>query len=119
MYAGGPVPFQYVLTAQMKPTKVAEEFRLDPDRLYLTGCSMGGEGVWLLALELPQRFAAIAPICGDAPEEINVKRVAKIKVGGHGRCRLGVNCLIARSYRRGLFTVDKTQWCLLRNRSKW
>lgn len=37
---------------------------IDPRRVYLTGLSMGGFGTWHLAVEYPQRFAAIAPICG-------------------------------------------------------
>ncbi|MBN3873165.1 prolyl oligopeptidase family serine peptidase [Nostoc sp. JL33] len=37
---------------------------VDPDRVYLTGLSMGGYGTWHLAAAQPQRFAAIAPICG-------------------------------------------------------
>jgi len=40
------------------------EFRGDPDRVYLTGMSMGGNGTWNLAYRHPERFAAIAPICG-------------------------------------------------------
>src|SRR3970040_622111 len=40
------------------------EFRADPDRAYLTGLSMGGNGTWNLAYRFPERFAAIAPICG-------------------------------------------------------
>ena len=36
----------------------------DPDRVYLTGLSMGGFGTWETATEYPERFAAIAPICG-------------------------------------------------------
>lgn len=40
------------------------EFRIDPDRVYLTGLSMGGNGTWYLAYRYPDRFAAIAPICG-------------------------------------------------------
>lgn len=36
----------------------------DPDRVYLTGLSMGGYGTWDLASRYPSRFAAIAPICG-------------------------------------------------------
>jgi predicted peptidase len=40
------------------------EFRGDPDRVYLTGLSMGGNGTWNLAYQFPERFAAIAPICG-------------------------------------------------------
>ena len=38
--------------------------RVDPDRVYLTGLSMGGFGTWALAAAHPDRFAAIAPICG-------------------------------------------------------
>jgi predicted peptidase len=40
------------------------EFRGDPDRVYLTGLSLGGNGTWNLAYQFPERFAAIAPICG-------------------------------------------------------
>jgi predicted peptidase len=40
------------------------EFRGDGDRIYLTGLSMGGHGTWNLAYRFPERFAAIAPICG-------------------------------------------------------
>ncbi len=36
----------------------------DPDRVYLTGISMGGFGTWDLAARMPERFAAIMPICG-------------------------------------------------------
>jgi predicted peptidase len=38
--------------------------RVDPDRIYVTGLSMGGYGTWELAIKYPHRFAAIAPICG-------------------------------------------------------
>ncbi len=37
---------------------------IDPQRLYLTGLSMGGFGSWYLAANWPGRFAAVAPICG-------------------------------------------------------
>jgi predicted peptidase len=36
----------------------------DTDRVYLTGLSMGGYGTWAWATANPERFAAIAPICG-------------------------------------------------------
>ena len=35
---------------------------IDPDRVYLTGMSMGGAGTWFWANHSPQHFAAIAPI---------------------------------------------------------
>lgn len=37
---------------------------VDPDRVYLTGLSMGGVGSFEWAMENPERFAAVAPICG-------------------------------------------------------
>lgn len=40
------------------------ELPIDPDRVYLTGLSMGGIGVWELAARYPERFAALVPICG-------------------------------------------------------
>ena len=40
------------------------KFRVDPKRVYATGLSMGGYGTWALAQRHPQRFAAVAPICG-------------------------------------------------------
>jgi len=37
---------------------------VDTNRIYLTGLSMGGFGAWSLATTYPERFAAVAPICG-------------------------------------------------------
>ena len=44
---------------------VCESLPVDRDRIYLTGLSMGGTGTWMLAMADPERFAAIAPICGS------------------------------------------------------
>jgi predicted peptidase len=44
--------------------EVESKYRVDKDRVYLTGLSMGGGGTWALAAAHPERFAAIAPICG-------------------------------------------------------
>ena len=44
--------------------KTMEEFRVDSDRVYLTGLSMGGNGTWYLAYRNPSMFAAIVPVCG-------------------------------------------------------
>jgi len=38
--------------------------KADPQRVYLTGLSMGGFGTWAWAAKEPQRFAAAIPICG-------------------------------------------------------
>ena len=44
---------------------ICETLSVDLDRVYLTGLSMGGTGTWMLAMAEPERFAAIAPICGS------------------------------------------------------
>jgi dienelactone hydrolase len=42
---------------------VKKHLRIDEKRIYLTGLSLGGLGVWKTAGEYPHVFAAIAPIC--------------------------------------------------------
>jgi photosystem II stability/assembly factor-like uncharacterized protein/predicted esterase len=44
-----------------------EEFKADTARVYLTGVSMGGYGVWHIASEHPRQFAALVAICGGSP----------------------------------------------------
>jgi predicted peptidase len=51
-----------VLTALLDD--VALKYRVDTNRIYVTGLSMGGYGAWALATEHPERFAAVVPICG-------------------------------------------------------
>ena len=41
-----------------------EKYNADPDRVSLTGMSMGGFGTWEMAITYPELFSAIAPICG-------------------------------------------------------
>jgi len=43
---------------------IIKNYRVDSKRVYLTGLSMGGFGTWALAAKYPERFAAVAPICG-------------------------------------------------------
>ena len=42
---------------------------IDPDRVYLTGLSQGGFGTWATAARFPDKFAAVAPICGGGKPE--------------------------------------------------
>ncbi len=44
--------------------EVFTKLPIDTNRIYLTGISMGGVGVWKFAIAYPDRFAAIAPVCG-------------------------------------------------------
>ncbi|HRO46430.1 prolyl oligopeptidase family serine peptidase [Agriterribacter sp.] len=41
-----------------------EKFNPDPQRIYLTGHSMGGHGTWFLGAAYPELWAAIAPSAG-------------------------------------------------------
>ncbi len=44
--------------------EVIRDYAVDRERIYLTGTSRGGFGVWSLAVRYPQKWAAIVPICG-------------------------------------------------------
>lgn len=61
------------LLALIKST--IKEHNVDPDRVYLTGLSMGGFGSWALAAEAPDMFAAVAPICGGGDPKTASKLV--------------------------------------------
>jgi predicted peptidase len=53
--------------------------RIDTSRVYLTGLSMGGFGTWETAMEYPDTYAAIAPICGGAGVRwVMADRIAKL-----------------------------------------
>ena len=41
---------------------------VDPNRIYVTGISMGGFGTWDIVSRLPGFFAAMMPICGGVDE---------------------------------------------------
>ena len=53
--------------------EIIKKYEVDTSRIYLTGLSMGGFGTWSLASMHPERFAAIAPICGGGES----RRVAR------------------------------------------
>jgi predicted esterase len=46
---------------------VLKEYRVDPDRIYLTGLSMGGFATWEMSVARPDLFAAVVPVCGAGP----------------------------------------------------
>jgi poly(3-hydroxybutyrate) depolymerase len=46
---------------------VTRNYKVDPNRVFLTGHSMGAAGAWLIASAKPETFAAIAPVSGGVP----------------------------------------------------
>lgn len=59
--------------------EVEKKYAVDKDRIYLTGLSMGGFGTWDLAIREPQRFAAIAPVCGRS-DPLQAPRLGNLPV---------------------------------------
>ena len=49
--------------------EIDKQYRVDADRIYVTGASMGGYGTWSLATLTPERFAAAAPVCGIGDQQ--------------------------------------------------
>jgi len=52
-----------------------KEFATDPDRVVLTGLSMGGNGTWLIAAQDPTAWSAIVPMCAR-PDVANAEKFA-------------------------------------------
>ena len=44
--------------------QLLKDYPVDPDRIYVTGLSMGGFGTWDMLMRWPDYFAAGAPVCG-------------------------------------------------------
>lgn len=62
---------------------------IDKSRIYVTGLSMGGYGVWDLISRYPNRFAAAVPVCGGGDESQGIQ-AAKIPVWAFHGAKDGV-----------------------------
>lgn len=49
--------------------EILDTYLLDPDRVYLTGLSMGGYGSWHIASHNPERYAAMASLSGSGYQQ--------------------------------------------------
>jgi predicted esterase len=58
--------------------RVEREYNVDRRRVYLTGLSSGGAGVWALAAGDPGRWAAIAPVSSGGSDAATALRIARI-----------------------------------------
>jgi hypothetical protein len=59
--------------------EIESDYSIDENKIYLTGISLGGNGVWKLATEFPNKFAAVVPISGWG-EVSNVCRIKNASV---------------------------------------
>ena len=65
---------------------VRKEFKIDDERIYLMGHSMGGGGTWHLALKHPDLWAGLAPIAPaifrPASDVAKIKHIPVILIQG-------------------------------------
>lgn len=56
--------------------------RVDKSRIYVTGISIGGYGTWQVAMDFPDRIAAIVPLCGGVndPEMVNLAKFKGVPI---------------------------------------
>ena len=58
--------------------EMRRDYNIDPDRIYLTGHSMGGYGTWSVAMSHPEVFAALAPVAGGSNNPAGMSKIAHI-----------------------------------------
>lgn len=64
--------------------KLSAEYPVDPERIYVTGISMGGYGTWDIISRMPERFAAAMPICGGGDAAMGPRLVNLPILAVHG-----------------------------------
>lgn len=58
--------------------KVLAKYRVNTDKVYLTGISMGAYGVYTAAMDYPDKFAALVPLCGGC-DDSDTTRICNLK----------------------------------------
>lgn len=60
---------------------VITSYKIDKNKITLTGHSMSGTGTWNLALEFPELFSCIAPLSGSVSiSEVNINKLKNIPI---------------------------------------
>ncbi|HIG99102.1 MAG TPA: prolyl oligopeptidase family serine peptidase [Thermoplasmata archaeon] len=59
---------------------LTQEFHIDPHRIFATGISNGAMMSYRLAIELPEKFAAIAPVAGAFPIDLVPVNISDVPV---------------------------------------
>jgi predicted esterase len=101
--ASGQYPYTWAAIRQKVTgllTNLMTEFPIDPDRLYLTGASLGGIGAWSLTTAYPDLFAAAVPIAGLG-DTASMRRIAHLPVWAFHGAR---DNTVAANYSRTLVT---------------
>ena len=59
-------------------TKLSKQYKIDADRVYVLGHSMGGMGTFTAVYQHPDRFAAAIPSAGFFPPWLDAKRIQDV-----------------------------------------
>lgn len=90
--------------------EIESDYSIDEDRIYLTGISLGGNGVWKVATDFPDKFAAIVPISGWG----DASKICRIKNTNVWAFHGAKDSLILPD--RTLEIIDRLQYC---NQNTW
>lgn len=60
--------------------ELTSQYRVDTNRVYLTGISMGGYGTWQTAVAYPNKFAAIMPLCGGCDDSTQICNLRNVPI---------------------------------------
>ena len=74
-----PEPSQTMSLTRKLVDELLKNLPIDPDRIYVTGLSMGGFGTWDAISRHPQRFAAAVPVCGGC-DLSQAKKIAHVPI---------------------------------------
>jgi predicted peptidase len=76
---------------------IEKTYKIDKNRIYVTGISMGGFGTWMCLNESPKRFAAAVPICGGAKTDWAEKMIDIPIWDFHGTADRAVSITLSRN----------------------
>lgn len=59
---------------------VCDEYKVNRDKIILTGHSNGARGAWYMASEYSEWFSAVVPICGGSFAEVNCENLLNVSI---------------------------------------
>ena len=84
-----------------------KEFKIDSDRIYVLGHSMGGFGSWMAIWENPEIFAAAIPSSGGLPPWYDYSRIKDVPIWAfHGEDDTVVPAVLSRDIFKALKKMD-------------
>ena len=71
---------EYVEALASLVKNIISGHKVDKQRVYVTGLSMGGYGALALAKKYPNLFAAIIPVCGGMDDHSDIKKLKDLPI---------------------------------------